>query len=65
MSGLYKDKNQLPHARESDIASPSHAVARRINSQILLGTEGKVVIDHDGQQYLLRKTQAGKLLLTK
>ncbi|EHZ3885022.1 TPA: hemin uptake protein HemP, partial [Escherichia coli] len=22
-------------------------------------------IDHDGQEYLLRKTQAGKLLLTK
>ncbi|HAL7587193.1 TPA: hemin uptake protein HemP, partial [Escherichia coli] len=23
------------------------------------------IIDHDGQEYLLRKTQAGKLLLTK
>ncbi|EHL1290218.1 TPA: hemin uptake protein HemP, partial [Escherichia coli] len=26
---------------------------------------GKLIIDHDGQEYLLRKTQAGKLLLTK
>ncbi|EEA3048179.1 hemin uptake protein HemP, partial [Salmonella enterica] len=26
---------------------------------------GKVIIDHNGQEYLLRKTQAGKLLLTK
>ncbi|EPC9075631.1 TPA: hemin uptake protein HemP, partial [Escherichia coli] len=25
----------------------------------------KLIIDHDGQEYLLRKTQAGKLLLTK
>ncbi|EJM2282608.1 TPA: hemin uptake protein HemP, partial [Escherichia coli] len=24
-----------------------------------------LIIDHDGQEYLLRKTQAGKLLLTK
>ncbi|RIF96693.1 hemin uptake protein HemP, partial [Shigella flexneri] len=27
--------------------------------------DGKLIIDHDGQEYLLRKTQAGKLLLTK
>lgn len=27
--------------------------------------DGKVIIDHNGQEYLLRKTQAGKLLLTK
>ncbi|MEK9040385.1 hemin uptake protein HemP [Escherichia coli] len=25
----------------------------------------QLIIDHDGQEYLLRKTQAGKLLLTK
>lgn len=31
----------------------------------LLGPDGKVIIDHNGQEYLLRKTQAGKLLLTK
>ncbi|MDN0933974.1 hemin uptake protein HemP [Escherichia coli] len=30
-----------------------------------LGPDGKLIIDHDGQEYLLRKTQAGKLLLTK
>ncbi|UGH88067.1 hemin uptake protein HemP [Escherichia coli] len=34
-------------------------------SQTLLGPDGKLIIDHDGQEYLLRKTQAGKLLLTK
>ncbi len=38
---------------------------RRISSQTLLGPDGKLIIDHDGQEYLLRKTQAGKLLLTK
>lgn len=38
---------------------------RRINSQILLGDDGRVVIEHKGQQYLLRQTLAGKLILTK
>lgn len=35
------------------------------STQALLGPDGKVIIDHNGQEYLLRKTQAGKLLLTK
>ena len=38
---------------------------RRIDSQTLLGKEGRVIIEHGEQQYLLRQTQAGKLILTK
>lgn len=38
---------------------------RRINSKSLLGNEGRVIIEHDGQHYLLRQTHAGKLILTK
>ncbi len=38
---------------------------RRVNSKSLLGAEGRVIIEHDGQQYLLRQTHAGKLILTK
>ncbi|MGP3594160.1 hemin uptake protein HemP [Vagococcus sp. WN89Y] len=38
---------------------------RRISSQTLLGDDGRVVIEHNGQQYLLRQTLAGKLILTK
>ena len=38
---------------------------RCINSKTLLGEEGRVVIEHNGQQYLLRQTHAGKLILTK
>lgn len=49
--------------------TPTHTSSpqpiRRISSQTLLGPDGKLIIDHDGQEYLLRKTQAGKLLLTK
>ncbi|MCK6760911.1 hemin uptake protein HemP [Enterobacter bugandensis] len=38
---------------------------RHIDSKSLLGEEGRVIIEHDGQQYLLRQTNAGKLILTK
>lgn len=40
-------------------------VPRHVDSKTLLGDEGRVVIVHEGQQYLLRQTQAGKLILTK
>ncbi|MTH46898.1 hemin uptake protein HemP [Escherichia alba] len=36
-----------------------------MDSQALPGNEGKVIIDRHGHQYLLRQTQAGKLLLIK
>ncbi|HDR2890311.1 TPA: hemin uptake protein HemP [Enterobacter asburiae] len=46
--------------------APSPAATdRRIDSKSLLGDEGRVIIEHDGQQYLLRQTHAGKLILTK
>lgn len=38
---------------------------RRIDSKTLLGDEGRVIIEHNGQRYLLRQTHAGKLILTK
>ncbi len=38
---------------------------RVISSLELLGPEGRVVIEHSGQRYLLRQTHAGKLILTK
>lgn len=38
---------------------------RQIKSETLLGPEGRVIIEHDGQHYLLRQTHAGKLILTK
>ncbi|WP_312947437.1 hemin uptake protein HemP [Superficieibacter sp.] len=48
--------NHTPHPLPDD---------RRIESDTLLGEEGRVVIEHEGQQYLLRQTQSGKLILTK
>ncbi|MBB1201124.1 hemin uptake protein HemP [Enterobacteriaceae bacterium 89] len=48
--------NHKPHPQQGD---------RRISSQSLLGAEGRIIIEHDGQHYLLRQTHAGKLILTK
>lgn len=45
--------------------APAPAAGRRIDSKTLLGDEGRVIIEHDGQYYLLRQTHAGKLILTK
>ncbi|EEE1999958.1 hemin uptake protein HemP [Salmonella enterica subsp. enterica serovar Kotte] len=59
------DNTELPHPMEIDNETLLSAAERRVNSQTLLGPDGKVIIDHNGQEYLLRKTQAGKLLLTK
>jgi len=37
----------------------------RIDSTVLLGPAGRVVIEHHGQRYELRETRFGKLILTK
>ncbi|EHU5138097.1 hemin uptake protein HemP [Salmonella bongori] len=38
---------------------------RQFDSRTLLGDEGWALIEHNGQLYLLRQTQSGKLILTK
>ena len=38
---------------------------RRIESRELLGAEGELIIEHAGQEYLLRRTRQDKLILTK
>lgn len=59
------DRTESPHSKEKSSVPSPNDTERRISSQTLLGPQGKVIIDHDGQEYLLRKTNAGKLLLTK
>jgi len=36
----------------------------RIMSTLLLGERGELIIEHDGREYRLRRTQSGKLILT-
>jgi len=49
----------------SSLRQSSENRPRQVDSKALLGNEGRVVILHDGQLYILRQTQAGKLILTK
>lgn len=44
---------------------PTLETIPRINSKELLGSNGRVVIEHHGQRYELRETRFGKLILTK
>lgn len=50
-----------PHEKPDHI----HESDRHITSQALLGEQRRIVIEHNGQRYLLRETHAGKLILTK
>ena len=36
----------------------------RVMSQELLGKRGELIIEHEGREYRLRRTQSGKLILT-
>ena len=36
----------------------------RVLSQQLLGGKGELIIEHEGREYRLRRTQNGKLILT-
>ncbi|WP_219367063.1 hemin uptake protein HemP [Enterobacter chuandaensis] len=56
------DNSAATPAKKHTAPSPGD---RRIDSKTLLGDEGRVIIEHDGQHYLLRQTHAGKLILTK
>ncbi|WKJ91682.1 hemin uptake protein HemP [Methylomonas montana] len=37
----------------------------RLNSQLLFGAQNEIVIEHQGDEYRLRITSNGKLILTK
>ena len=38
--------------------------SRRIVSRHLLGAKDELIIEHEGREYRLRRTQNGKLILT-
>ena len=46
-------------AHERTQAAPS------VSSESLLGDRGEMKIQHNGEQYCLRRTRLGKLILTK
>lgn len=59
-----------PNNPTSDLAEPQcerelAAGKLRFNSRLLFGTQNEIVIEHQGDDYRLRITSNGKLILTK
>ncbi|MFO7764614.1 MAG: hemin uptake protein HemP [Wenzhouxiangellaceae bacterium] len=52
-------------AGSGDRVGPPENALPHVDSGELLGTTGRVVIEHRGQRYELRETRYGKLILTK
>ncbi|MGQ7248527.1 hemin uptake protein HemP [Halomonas sp. V046] len=50
-----------PHRRVID---PQGSRDRRVSSDALLGEQGRLIIEHRGQRYHLRRTRNDKLILT-
>ena len=48
--------------QRGDLVSSSSS--ERVMSQQLLGKKGELIIEHEGREYRLRRTQNGKLILT-
>ena len=55
----------LPKPEENQGGEPQVGfVSDRVMSQQLLGRKGELIIEHEGREYRLRRTQSGKLILT-
>ncbi|MDD2802256.1 MAG: hemin uptake protein HemP [Methylobacter sp.] len=59
-----------PNNPTADLAEPQSerelaADKLRFNSRLLFGTQNEIVIEHQGDDYRLRITSNGKLILTK
>ena len=53
--------NTATAEKPKDNAPYPVATDREISSRVLLGSEGRVVIEHGGQRYLLRQTHADQV----
>lgn len=54
----------LPHAHSQSVGTPATGLRRLIVADLLAG-DREVILEHDGQDYRLRITANGKLILTK
>lgn len=61
------NKRPAAERRDERDSAPTASIASTpsIDSRVLLGATGRVVIEHRGQRYELRETRFGKLILTK
>ena len=63
---MKKPSNQ-PIARQAEAELPQELPQGRLrlNSQLLFGAQNEIAIEHQGDEYRLRITSNGKLILTK
>ena len=59
------DPFEPEQALGKSIEVPAIAPIRSVNSLELLDERGELKIEHNGEQYSLRRTRHGKLILTK
>jgi hemin uptake protein HemP len=57
--------HSLPPQAAQPAAHAEPAPAKVVSSEQLLGPDGRVCIEHQGQRYTLQRTKVGKLILTK
>jgi hemin uptake protein HemP len=60
-----RSAHALPPAPAGQPAAPARPTERVIDSRTLFGQAREVRIAHNGEQYSLRLTRLGKLILTK
>lgn len=58
-------KKSPDHGIDSQINRDPNASRNRISSQQLFASQNEVVIEHNNEDYRLRITSNGKLILTK
>ena len=61
----HRSESTFERALSRTIAREPNATTKRVGSNELLGPCGQIIIDHRGEDYRLRITSKGKLLLTK
>ena len=62
------DSSRPPHDGGAAASGPDdkpREASRTLDSRELLGPEGVVHIEHQGERYTLRRTRNGRLILTK
>lgn len=59
------DTNTHPIAKAAGSNADALRNRTRLNSRTLFGAQTEIVIEHQGEEYRLRITSNGKLILTK
>ena len=59
------DPDSAPQLGARPGRSRARPEPRCVSSATLLGSDGLLIIDHNGERYTLRRTRAGRLILTK